>query len=233
MHAIRSKSNLDAKAIRAVFSSVAAWILLVSRVGSLAAVHYVDLNSANPMPPYTNWATAATVIQDAVDAAAAGDEVVVTNGIYTTGGRSVGANLLINRVAVDKPLTLRSVNGPQVTIIQGHQGTNYNGADSLRCVYLAAGALLSGFTLTNGAAGGGYYYYPNGSGGGVFCATTNAVVTNCVLVGDTATGYGGSGGGACGGTLYNCTLNDNWSAFGGGAEGCILNLCTLTNNSAF
>jgi len=105
-----------------------------------AATHYVDLKNPNPTPPYTSWATAATVIQDAVDAATAGDEVIVTDGIYATGGRPVGTNLLVNRVAVDKPLTLRSVNGPQFTVIQGCQvpvTTNDGGA--VRCVYVARG----------------------------------------------------------------------------------------------
>src|SRR5215207_5962233 len=110
--------------------------LLLATVGcALADVHYVDVNSTNATPPYANWATAATNIQDAVDAAVAGDEIVVTNGIYATGRGQFG-----NRVDVAKPLSLRSVNGPQFTIIYG---------GGVRCVYLTTGASLSGFTLTN------------------------------------------------------------------------------------
>jgi hypothetical protein len=211
-------------------------LLLALGGGASAAVRYVDVNSPRPTPPYTNWATAAAVIQDAVDAAAAGDEIVVTNGIYATGGRAVGTNLLVNRVAMDKAVVLRSVNGPGFTTIQGYPApVTTNGDSAIRCVYLADGAVLSGFTLTNGATrlNGGYDH--DEKGGGLWCESTNATAFNCILSGNSA----GGAGGAYSGTLQNCTLSSNWVADcghgggeGGGASLCILNNCSLSANSA-
>jgi hypothetical protein len=52
---------------------LAAALLLAGAASALAEVHYVDVNSTNATPPYTDWTIAATNIQDAVDAGVAGD----------------------------------------------------------------------------------------------------------------------------------------------------------------
>jgi len=225
--------------VKTKLSLLAAGMLLAAPSSALATVHYVWQSSPGPAPPYTNWATAAVTIQQAVDAAAAGDEVVVTNGIYAAGGRAVGTNVLVNRVAVDKPLTLRSVNGPTNTIIQGYRvpGTT-NGDGAIRCVYLTNGASLSGFTLTKGAtcAVDNDPPYCESSGGGVWFESTNAFVTNCVIAGNAAYGAGGGAASDASGhlcTLNNSTLSGNSARYGGGAHGCTLNNCVLTGNWLF
>jgi hypothetical protein len=227
--------------LQAILGSLVLVLVVSTSISAAAATHYVDANSPGPAPPYLSWATAATVIQDAVDVATGGDEIVVTNGTYSAGGRAL-YNAFTNRVAVTKPLLLRSVNGPAVTAIQGYQIPGVtNGPAAIRCVYLTNGAILSGFTLTNGATLSGILYSNDYNlqqiGGGVWCET-GAVVTNCFILGNSAAD---SGGGAYGGTLYNCTIARNSAAvvgddgvnygpLGGGAYLCTLSNCTLFAN---
>jgi len=212
-------------------NSGAIFFLFAGTAGTaLADVRYVDGNSANPMPPYIGWATAARVIQDAVDAALPGDTVLVTNGVYATGGRAL-SRTMTNRVAITNAVKVISVNGSAATLIVGAEGSEGgNGERAVRCAYLAADAVLSGFTLTNGhTLGASGDYYAEQSGGGVWCEAGGAV-SNCVLTANSAYSLGG---GAYYGILYNCTLTGNTAGSdGGGAWFCSLYNCTVSANSA-
>jgi len=193
--------------------------------------HYVRINNSTPVAPYTNWTTAATNIQHAIDAATqVGALILVSNGTYNTGGKTVTGSLT-NRVAIDKPLHVRSVNGPAVTEIVGIGGM---AATSARCVYLFENSSLSGFTLRNGSSTEFGAHYEDYYGGGAFCAASS-VISNCVLSANQSP-YGG--GGVFRGTLYNCTVANNSLSFltagvsGGGALGATLISCLVVSNTA-
>ena len=169
----------------------------------IEAVHFVNPGNVDPAFPYTTWATAATSIQDAVNASAVpGSTVLVTNGVYP------GPVLMTDAV-------LRSVNGPEHTVVHGCVDGCFDGWGSYsQCVRLQGSAMLSGFTLQNG-------YVQHGIGGveaigsGMFAP----VITNCVLRGNSV--------GVAGGTLHNCTLAGNSSM---GAARCTLYNCIVYFN---
>ena len=179
-------------------------LLLCTHV--MAATHYVDLSSSSPTPPYTNWATAATSIQVAVNVSVSNDTVVVTNGHY----------YLASEILVTNHITIRSVNGPTETIVDG------NGV--VRCFNLGNyQTTLSGLTITNG-------YLSSGLGGGIYCSGRNPVATNCIIIGNSSE----SAGGMCRGIAYNCTIASNsahTSQFGGLYESAAYN-CAIIGNSA-
>jgi hypothetical protein len=191
---------------------------------------YVDAGNQAPAAPYTNWLTAATNIQDAVNASALGDLVLVTNGFYQFGGAYVGMSIISNRVAVTKPITIQSLNGPAVTTILGSPGNVLRGAPEVRCVWLTNGAQLIGFTLTNGGVpsrqSGGGVYSPQSN---PFTSTPSAVVSNCLITACSSAYYGG---GAYGAFLDHCTIVGNSADTGGGVHSCALVNCTLSGNTA-
>ena len=219
--AVTSIHRLHHKTVLKGFGSGFLLLLLFS-ICAFADTHYVSLSGSHTAP-FTDWATAATNIQAAIDVASAGETVLVTNGVYATGGAFSAA--LTNRVVITNAVTVRSVNGPDVTTIQG-QGPM--GADAVRCAYVADGAKLVGFTLTNGFTDNrlGEFVVIIGQGGGIYCNSAAGVVSNCILTGNSAS----YGGGACNGTLYNCILTGNWAYYGGGSFNCTLYNCTLTGN---
>ena len=105
---------------KSVFLRTVCLLLLVLR--TTATVYYVNGGNPAPAPPYTNWSMAAVNIQDAIDASTNGDQILVTNGIYQAGGTAMAGGLT-NRVALNKAVTVQSVNGPWVTTIFGAGAT--------------------------------------------------------------------------------------------------------------
>ncbi len=154
-----------------------------------------------------SWSTAKQTLQAAIDVAAAGDTVVVTNGLY--------APIIVTNVAIK----IYSVNGAEVTVIDADRNT--------RCALLGdtdnenvqTNAVLEGFTLQNGDI------TSFGDGGGAWGGT----LRGCIL----SHNWGDYGGGAFGSALYGCTLEYNNAAYsGGGASGSFLEACRLTGNTA-
>jgi hypothetical protein len=202
-------------------AAFAAAALLLGTLPARAVDHFVSPTGGH-VPPFTSWADAATNLQAAVDAASAGETVWVTNGVYATGGK-VMVDDLTNRVALDKPLTLASVAGPDVTVIEGG---GYSGATAVRAVWMTNGATLRGFTVRRGATRN---TFSSGDGGGVWCASSSATITNCVVTSNTAVV---NGGGVYRGTLLNSVISTNYGQKGGGTYMSTLQNCLVVGNSA-
>jgi hypothetical protein len=191
--------------------------------------HFVDCHNSSPLPPFTNWLSAARSIQEAVDASRPGDTVWVTNGTYSIGSTPTPLATLPNRVVITNGLTVKSVNGPATTAILGEPAPVPGGfgTGAVRCVYITAGS-LDGFTLTNGSTYASGDNVRDQSGGGAYAA--GGILTNCWLFANRAAS---DGGGAWGGDLRYCCLKANMSELnGGGACNAVLSGCDLVSNAA-
>jgi hypothetical protein len=203
-----------------------------------ASTYYVDINSPNPTPPYTNWNTASTDIQSAVNQTTNGDLVLVNPGVYQSGGETVNGYALTNRLVIDEPITVQSVNGPGVTFIDGYQvpGTTC-GINAIRCVYMTGNSALIGFTLTGGATRNSGSNANDENGGGIWCAATNSVIiSNCVIMANAAWN---EAGGVYQGTLLNCTILNNFTVvssgygYGGGVANALIYNSMVISNTAW
>jgi hypothetical protein len=155
---------------------------------------------------------------------------LVTNGTYASGSR-VAFGSMMNRLAVTKAVIVQSINGPGQTSIQGHKlPLNTYGDSAVRCVYLTNGAVLAGFTLSGGATRKAGDILKERCGGGVWVEGSTAIVSNCVITGNSAFDHGG---GAYGGTFINCTIIANRAEqHGGGIFNSVLSTCTMSQNTA-
>lgn len=208
-------------------ASGAATCMISVQIADAPVTWYVSTNG-NDSAAGTNWATAKLTIQGGIDASRTGDTVLVSDGVYSTGGRVVFGSLT-NRIAITKPVTVQSVNGSAVTAIHGawHPAAT-NGGAAVRCAWIGNGALLAGFTLRNGATRTSGDSEHERSGGGAWCEEGGAI-SHCTVEGNSAHDYGG---GVYQGTLNNCIVTNNSARMGGGVFWSTLNNCVLSGNSA-
>lgn len=213
--------------------------------GPLRGPLYVTPMALVPKTTYVPK-NAPDTLQMYIDKANPGDEIVVAPGTYDMGGRQLNQEGPATRLVIDKPLTLRSEAGPELTVIAGGPST--------RCIYMTNGVQVIGFTITGGET---MKEGPEGnkftalSGGGVW-SEPGGILVNCTVVSNTALWYGGglyggnaircvfsgntarrSGGGASKARLGNCLVQYNRAAhFGGGTHHCELRNCTVAHNRA-
>jgi hypothetical protein len=172
-------------------------------------------------------------IQDAIDAASDGDEIVVMPGMYS----GTGSNAIVRPNG--KEITLRSLEGPHVTIIDG-PGAGSTSRWGIVCEASETEAtVIEGFTIQN-------CVFHGANGGGIVCKSSSPTFKNCISLNNGGsngegyyTYYGGGlylSGANSAATFIGCTFEDNFAYFSGGGVYCdsqdpvFLN-CTFTSNS--
>ncbi len=186
-------------------------------------------------------------IQAGIVAAVDTDTVLVQPGTYFENINYNGKNITVASLF----LTTQDTTYISQTIIDGNQNGTVVSFENGE----TTGAVLTGFTITNGSGGGiscVYASYPRlenlviignyaeYNGGGILCgAYASPSLENVIISNNSA---GGNGGGIfcynyCSPSLENVTISNNTSQNGGGifcSENCSPNLdnVTITNNSA-
>jgi hypothetical protein len=185
------------------FFLVTAMALLPWTGAKAQTTNYVSDLTGNDSWDGLTWGTAKKTIQGGIAAAASGDTVLVTNGIY----------YLASQINLWKALTIQSVGGPTETIIDG--------SNTCRCINISnAGAVIDGFSIRNGFSdqgGVGVYGQPGG------------VLRNCYVYGNVSSNAnsaaGNTGGGIYfeGGAVEQCEIYSNSTTSGNGGGGVYLN----------
>ncbi len=202
-------------------SSVTTKVSYINITGDMGTVttHYVSPLGTH-IYPFKNWAQASTTLVDAVEACLTNHEVVVTNGTYY----EPRATLITRHPGI----TVRSVNGPLVTIIDGikeHHG-----------IYVKmTNTVIRGLTVQNcrGDFGAGIAM------GDLFTTTTlpGCKIDNCVIRWNETSGLSSQGGGVVLSKeveLMNSVIVSNKSMIGGGihSAGAFITNCVVQYNEA-
>jgi predicted outer membrane repeat protein len=229
---------------------IAKWIILVG-VCALVALASADVARATVLyvdggRPSSgtglSWAEAFKTIQEAVDAAAANDEIWVKQGTYS----------LASQINISKYVGLYGGFGGTETNRDQRDWvtrvTTIDGQGSINCFLVSTDFAIDGFTISNGkraitiSAPAGitanttiqnciFINNAASNGGAIDSYHGNVLMTNCRFEGNT----GGSGGAihniSSSFSIQDCTFLSNVSANGGGAINNSSATCDISNSS--
>ena len=192
-------------------------------------------DEANGFTPQTAKWTLAGVLSVATNA---GDVVHAAAGVYKDGKMHYSDANGDSRAVIAPKVTLLG-EGPEKSIIRGERnpdgGTYYQGEGAMRCVMLKSGALVSGFTLTNG--------HSSVTGSGSSAATayngtaawgsdvSSTYVVNCRLTDSRS-----NSGAALHVSLFDCVVDNVYGNYGSISYcklyGCYVNNCRSHGSTA-
>ena len=166
-------------------------------------------------------------IQDAIEAAGNGDEVLIAPGTYTGAGVAV--------IDLDgKRLWVHSSGGPDVTVIDGE-----NDRLGIMCTSGENNeSIIDGVTITRGQIN-----YASMLGGGMLCQYSDPTILNCIFYQNHCANFWGAGWGG-GIRIVNgspsvafCLFEDNYAESGGGGiyaanSSPVITECTFNYNVA-
>jgi hypothetical protein len=217
---------------------------------------HVDADAPGSIHDGSSWDKAYKYLQDALAAAARGDEIRVAQGTYKPDANAVNPGGTGDREATFQLIYGGDINTPDVKDDNSYHVVTGGGTNAM--------AILDGFTITAGNASG-TWPDPNTLGGGMYNLFGSPTLMNCTFSGNSAKYFGGGMYNLCGrprlnncsfssnfadrggGGMYNkyshpaltnCTFNGNWAAAwrGGGMDNWYshptLTSCTFSRNSA-
>jgi hypothetical protein len=186
-----------------------AWQIVLSTAFLLSLL---SLGNATILSVALDGSQPYTVIQEAINASAHGDTVLVYPGRYYENIRFYGKNIILASLE----LTTGNLDYKYNTIIDGNQNGSViqirNGESS---------ATIHGVTITNGS---GFYYdvYDETYGGGILIGALNSVnnirIVNCIITGNNANSGGGMQVDRCNLFLSGTLVANNIASVGGGVK---------------